>query len=372
MHRGLREFIQWIETHRDTDLVRLNAPATVAELAELEQELGEPLPTDLRLVLTRFNGGKLPNGTLLPAGIGPGTIGATVREYAAKVGKDFLNPDLLLPFFRTEDDSLLAFDRSAGPVADTWPIVDYFPDTGEHNLVYRTFDGFCRVCVANWTSPDFSKDFDLDVYLRQGQRHVSVEQDVGAAHVTVAHASKRLGLPAQALEHYLMAARCIPPLPWCDWEALKIAAILDKDQAAREAASRLSTIGPDSTWARRETTPVKVAEVCAPIAARAPDKRPWLRIFDQLLAQVQNDPDATATVGAIRQAIVNGQEAPAPRHGRQGLVPNTGDTESWWQALRSSYHQGYVRDEDLLLDPGLQPLRRQREFGELLSFRRDF
>ena len=38
-----------------------------------------------------------------------------------------VDPELLLPFHHTELGSYLAFDRSAAPISDTWPIVDFDP-----------------------------------------------------------------------------------------------------------------------------------------------------------------------------------------------------------------------------------------------------
>ncbi len=330
MHRGVRELIEWVEKKRDTDLVRVNPAATATELAEIETALGSPLPTDLRLVLVRFNGGELPNGQLIPAGIGPGTMGATIREYAGKVDADFLSSEILLPFFRTDEGSLLAFDRSAGPVADTWPIVDFDQDSGEHRMVYRTFDGFCRVCVSDFTSDDFGKDFGLDQYLRKGRRHLDVEPDVGAAHATVAHAAKRAGLAKDSLTHYLEAGRCVPPLAWCDWEALKLAVLLEDERAAREAAARLCAIAPAKIWERRETTPVKVAEVLAQVAIEASHPKLWLRHFDTLLFQCKGDEAATRTVHALRDAVTSGQPLPAPTQGRGvTVVPPDADLERY-------------------------------------------
>lgn len=373
MHRGVRDLIDWIEKQRGTDLVRMNPPATTAELAEIETALGSPLPTDLRLVLVRFNGGELPNGQLLPAGIGPGSIGATIREYAGKVDADFLSSEILLPFFRTDEGSLLAFDRGAGPVADTWPIVDFDQSSGEHRLVYRTFDGFCRVCHSDFTSDDFGKDFGLDQYLRKGQRHLDVEPDVAAAHATVAHAAKRAGLADESLRHYIEAARCVPPLPWCDWEALKIAVLLGDERSARDAASRLCTIAPDTAWERRETNPTKVAEVLAQVAIRSRHPKLWLRHFDQLLLQARNDPASQALIGVLRMAVEKGSTLPPATQGRgAGVVPPDDDLERWWATARANYVSGHLRDEDLLLDPALLPLRAAKPVSELLRIRRDF
>ncbi|MCB9619559.1 MAG: SMI1/KNR4 family protein [Sandaracinus sp.] len=339
--------------------MKLNPPASASDIGALEQMLGGPLPADLRLLLSRFNGGTLPAGELLPAGIEPGTIGHTVREYAEAVGGDFLDTELLLPFHRTPEDSLLAFDRSAGPVSDTWPIVDYFQDLQEHRLMYRTFDGWCRVCVSEWTSPDFGEEFTLDTYLRSGERHATIEPDVATAHATVAHALKRSGRPEDALASYLRAARCVPPLPWCDWEALKIAALLRDDGAAFEAADRLCSRAPKARWKQRETKPGRVAEVLAPIAFRMADGGPWLRLVHQLEGQAEGGDKAI--VSAIVQALEAGEDPPSPRPPRkESVLPGGADIDAWWAEAKRAYADGELRDDDLLLDPALIRLGRVR------------
>lgn len=370
MHRGVRELIQWVEANSERPDVRLNPPASSSDIGALEQMLGGPLPADLKLVLSRFNGGTLPAGELLPAGTGPGTIGSTVREYAEAVGGDFLDTELLLPFHRTPEESLLAFDRSAGPVSDTWPIVDYFEDLQEHRLMYRTFDGWCRVCVAEWTSADFGEDFDLDTYLRAGLRHAAVEPDVATAHATVAHALKRSGEADRSLEAYLRAARCVPPLPWCDWEALKLAAILDEPAAALEAAERLCSMAPQTRWKQRETSAARVAEVVAPMAARATDAAPWRRLIGWLEAQASDA--ERGVVAAIREALDQGEPPPDPRPLRPAPVPRQADLDQWWSAVQQGYATGEVRDEDLLLHPDLIGLGRVRSFAPLIRARREF
>src|SRR5688500_19565487 len=86
----------------------------------------------------------------------------------------------------------------------------------------------------------------------------------------------------KALEAYLRGARCIPALPWCDWEALKLAAILGRPVEALEAASRLSARAPEKRWVERSTQPVRVADVVARVAVLDADKVPWVRLFDLL------------------------------------------------------------------------------------------
>jgi len=372
MHQGVKDFIRWLEDHRDHEGVNLNSPATSAELAVMEQQVGAPLPADLRFVLTRFNGGTIPAGTMLPAGIGPGTIDDAMRSFAGQVDADFLDPELPMPFHRTLEGSLLCFDRSAGPVADTWPIVDFYEDTGDMRLVYRTLDGWCRTCVLDWRAPDADEPFSLHKYLSQGLRHVEVEPDVSTAHATVAHALRRAGEPEQALESYLRAARCVPPLHWCDWEALKLAALLDRQREGLEAATRLAARAPAERWADRETTPAQVAYALARLARAATDRDPWIRLLDQLVEQAVGD-EERSQAHAVRRALVHGGPLPAPCPPREvPAVAPQGDLALWWKEARRAYSEGALRDDDLLLDARLEPLAEAQDLTDLLRIRREF
>ncbi len=186
MHRGVRELIRWVQEHDGSDTVKANRPATAKEITALEHQLGAPLPADLKVVLSVFDGATLPNGILLTAAAGGAeSIEAGLEALAAERGVSFLDPELLLPFHRSEIGTYLAFDRSAGPVSDTWPVVDFDPQTGETRLIHRTFDGWCRLCVREWTAEDYAAEFTVDKYLAQGQRHAEIEPDVSIAHVTV-------------------------------------------------------------------------------------------------------------------------------------------------------------------------------------------
>jgi hypothetical protein len=274
MHRGVRDFIRWMEDHREQAGIALQPPAQAKDVQAIEHHVGSPLPADLRIVLGRFNGAVMPAGTLLTAAPGPGaTIESALKEVAAQREASFLDPDLLLPFHRTEQGTVLAFDRSAAPIADTWPIVDFDPETGEVKLVHRTFDGWCRLCFQEWTT-EIDTVFDLDKYLRQGHRHVEIEPDVSIAHVTVAHALRRAGKPALALSGYLHGGRCVPPIPWADWEALKLAALLGDFDAVAEAGGRLAKRTPARIWEQRGTTPSRVAYVLARALRRMPPGAP--------------------------------------------------------------------------------------------------
>jgi hypothetical protein len=357
MHRGVRELVRWVQEHDGSETVNAHRPAAVKEVTALEHQLGAPLPADLKLVLGVFDGAALPNGVLLGASPGPGdTIEAALKELAEVRGVSFLDPELLLPFLRTELGSYLAFDRSAAPVSDTWPVVDYDPGADAARLIHRTFDGWCRLCVREWTAADYAEEFTVDKYLRQGERHAEIESDVSIAHVTVAHALRRAGEPEGSLESYLRAGRCVPAEAWADWEALKLAAVL------RYPA-----------WERRETTPSRVAYTIAKVAPGPGDaQEPWLRILDQLTAQALDDDDRAAAK-AIRRAVVKGSPPPPPSPPCEAAIEiGDGDPTTLLAAVCEAYREGSLREEDLVLDPRLDPLWTTHDPADVLRIRRDF
>jgi hypothetical protein len=161
----------------------------------------------------------------------------------------------------------------------------------------------------------------------------------------------------------------VPPLPWCDWEALKLAVLLRQPSKALEAANRLSTKAPPARWRYRETTPAKVAEVIGRMAAEAPDRAPWLRILDLLVEQA-TAPDLDVVHG-VRRAVSNGEDLPPTRPIRPTVLAPEPEAARLWQAAKLAYERGALRDDDLLLDPALLPLW-QYDLGELLRIRRDF
>lgn len=371
----MREFVRWLEEHRGSGRVSLEPPARAQDIQAIEHHVGSPLPTDLRWVLGRFNGAVTPAGTLLSAAPGPGaTIEAALKEVASQRESSFLDPDALLPFFRTEHGTVLAFDRSAAPVADTWPIVDYDPDSGEVHLVHRTFDGWCQMCVREWTS-DLDTPFDLDKYLREGMRHAEIEPDVSIAHVTLAHALKRAGRPEESLASYLRGGRCVPAIPWADWEALKLAYLLGDLDAVIEAGGRLTRRAPSKVWDLRGTTPSRVAYLLARTLLRAPAaerRASILRMLEPLRCQAKCGEDAAAR-DAILAALSRGAtEIPKPWPEQATAVPALGDLDSWWRAMLESYRAGALRDDDLALDPTYDPLFATHDPAEILRIRRDF
>ncbi len=374
MHRGVREFIRWVQNEDNADLVKAERAATGREVLALEHQLGTPLPADIKIVLGIFDGASLPNGVLLSAQPGPGdTIEAALKELAQESDTSFLDPDLLLPFHRTEAGSYLAFDRTAAPVSDTWPVIDFDLETGEHRLIHRTFDGWCRLCVAEWTAADYGSEFTIEKYLMQGERHALIEPDVSIAHVTVAHALRRAGRPEDSLESYLRAGRCVPAIAWSDWEALKLAALLGLPPQALEASVRLGKRAPTFMWDERETTPSRVAYALATVApAPGAEQEPWLRILDQLVSQALDEEDAAAT-GAIRQAVVTGQATiPRPYPPQDSELELDADLDVAWATCTEAYTQGLLREDDLLLDPRFAPLAERYRLVDLLRIRRGF
>lgn len=374
MHRGVRDYIRWLEDNRTRTDVTLQAPATMRDLTSIEHETGSPIPLDLRLVLGRFNGAVTPAGTLLTAAAGPGsTIEAALKEVAAQRECSWLDPDMLLPFARTEHGAILAFDRSAAPIADTWPIVDYDPESGEVRIVHRTFDGWCRTCVGEWNHPDFDQPFTLDRYIAAGRRHAEAEPDVSIAHVTVGHGLRRAGEPEDALASYLRGARCVPAVPWADWEALKLATTLHDTRAVLETASRLAKRTPEKTWEMRGTTPSRVVYLVArTLRSESPEPRvQYLRAMDHLATQATDDDDRAAVRGII-EAIETHTPLPPPSPPKTNVVPPQPDHEAWWQAMRAAYAAGQLRDDDLALDATYDALVEHHVLGDILRIRRDF
>lgn len=376
MHRGVREFVDWMEGHRGRAGVILNPPAQVHEVQALEHHLGSPLPADLRLVLGRFNGAMTPAGTLLSASSGPGaTMEAALREVAGQQMSSFPDADLLLPFHRTEQGTVLAFDRSAAPLADTWPIVDYDPETGEVRLVHRTFDGWCRLCVSEWVA-ELDVAFDLEKYLRQGRRHVMIEPDVSIAHVTLGHGRKRAGRPDEALASYLRGARCIPAIPWADWEALKLAALLGDVDAVLETGARLAQRTLPHAWQLRGTTPSRVLYVLVRVLqtlAAGSRQSAIEHSAEHLKSQSTSEEEARASEAILSAALRGEASVPAPWPPLPTAVPPLGeDLDTWWTRMNDAYRDGTLRDEDLVLDPAYEPLRARFELVDLLRTRREF
>ncbi len=374
MHRGVSDFIAWLDANQTRSDVKLNPPASLQDLEGIEHQIGAPLPIDMRLVFGRFNGATTPTGTLLMGAPGPGvTVETSLREVANKLGRSFLDSDMLLPFFKTAEGAVLAFDRSAAPLPDTWPVVDFDTETGESRIVHRTFDGWCRMSLLEWQRVD--SDFTLSRYEAQGRDHVAIEPDVSVAHVTLAHAQKRNGLPEVALASYLEAGRCIPSVPWADWEALKLAVLLDVPSALEECALRLCRRAPKALWAKRETNLVQVAYVVARHAQQrvASDQRSsWLRILQRLAYQA-TDASELAVIETMKECATNPKLwLPVPLAKRVGLVPPEADLDAWWARAQAAYRDGTLRDDDLVLDATYAQLEEKFRLVDLLRIRRDF
>lgn len=372
MHRGVQAFVGWLSSNPDFPGVSLGPPATASQLSLIEDSILSPLPADLRLVLQRVNGAVLPSGRLLATdGEAENSIQGTLAELATRTDRPVNDPEVLLPFYRTDDGGILAFDRTAGPVADTWPIVDYYTENDEVRLVHRTFDGWCRLCVSEWTAEDFDAPFSLQKYLAAGKRHVAIEPDVSVAHATVAHAQRRAGAPEKALASYLAAARCVPALPWCDWEALKIAVLLQDARSLLEAAGRLCARAPGGRWAERETDPVKVADVLGHAASWVRPKEALLRLFDQLGGQTLDEADH-AHVAAIRHATHNHSIPPPTRPARALNVTLSDDPSEALASVKAAFVAGQLRDDDLLLHPSLSPIVAAGQGADVLRQPRGF
>lgn len=372
VHRGVQALVGWIDSHNGKAGVTMRPPALPPHLAALEDVLLSPLPSDLRMLLGRHDGGRLPSGVLLSAApsAGADSILETRGALAKQMGRRADDPELPLPFYRSDEGAVLVFDRSAGPVPDTWPISDFHLETRESRLVHRTFDGFCSLCVADWTDSDFDAPFSLDKYLKAGLRHAKMEPDVSAAHATAAHALRRAGRPKDALASYLRAARCLPALAYADWEALKLAVLLGDVPSALEAASRVSSRAPRARWRARETKPVRVAQVLGWLSEEREHRELILRLLDQLASQAEG-PDVAA-IHAVRRAMFTESPMPEPRATRATAVPADPNSAKRWAALELAYREGRVRDEDLLLDPAYGGREADPPLHNLLTIRREF
>lgn len=367
MHRGVQALVSWLAENPSFPGVSLEGPATTAQLAQIQDRILSPLPADLRLILQRANGGRLPSGVLLATDDGADQgLRGTLDELAALTGLKPDDPEVPLPFFRTDDGGILAFDRTAGPVADTWPIIDYYTETNEVRQIHRTFDGWCRACVAEWTAPDFDEPFSLEKYLAAGKRLVEIEPDVSVAHATVAHALRRAGRPEQALQSYLKAARCVPALAWCDWEALKIAVLLHDGRSVVEAGGRLCARAPHTRWKERETTPGRVAEVLGHAAPLVRPIEALLRLYDLLSAQ--------ATTAEERELIGGLRHVARAESGRgtAGSGAIAGDLAADLTRAKEAFLEGRLRDDDLLLDPSWRALVTSGRGREVLAQARRF
>ena len=247
-------------------------------------------------------------------------------------------------------------------------------ESGEVRLVHRTFDGWCRVCVAEWSSADYGAAFTVDKYLRTGLRHVEVEGDVSIAHVTVGHALRRAGQPQAALDSYLRGGRCVPQIPWADWEALKIAVLLDAHDSVVEAGARISKRAPSHVWDARLTTPSRVAYVLARYARalEGEERAPFVRAVEHLIPQAQDEDDLKA-IEAISEALTAGKpDIPLPDPPQDPAMELSGDIAVQWEAMRAAYKAGQLRDEDLVLDPRYDEFAASNPLGDILSIRRDF
>ena len=113
MHRGVQALLSWIVENPDFPGLRLAGPAGPLELPEVEDRVLSPLPTDLRMLLSQHNGGALPTGTLLRAGGGGAdSILGELERLAQLFGRTSDDPELPLPYFRSHERALLAFDRA--------------------------------------------------------------------------------------------------------------------------------------------------------------------------------------------------------------------------------------------------------------------
>jgi hypothetical protein len=187
----------------------------------------------------------------------------------------------------------------------------------------------------------------------------------------VAHALRRAGQPREALQNYLRAARCVPSLAWCDWEALRLSAFLLDMRAGLEAAIRLCARGPEERWADRATTPAAVADVLGILVKHARRKEGTLRLLDQLTEQAPDD-DERVHVSAVRRAVLEGKPLPPTRAPRPTAVAPQADLAAFRAAIEQAYRDGLVRDDELLLDPAYRVLGDPSVLADVLAIARGF
>ena len=107
---------------------------------------------------------------------------------AGRRGVSFLDPELLLPFHRTDTGSYLCFDRSAAPVSDTWPVVDFarpvaMPTMRQRLAVVNTKDNR-RTALRVDQAPVIGEELVLQTFCsgtggRWAERRVRVRGDRG-------------------------------------------------------------------------------------------------------------------------------------------------------------------------------------------------
>lgn len=170
---------------------------------------------------------------------------------------------------------------------------------------------------------------------------------------------------------YLAAASCVPSLPWCAWEALKLAVLLGDVDAGFAAASRLAKRAPREAWESRETTPRRVAELVAMLAIGRPELGPFLHLLDLLLEAA--DEEDVASMAELRLAVREGHVLPDPDPPDvpSGLAPSA-DPAGLWEAARQAYLAGQLRDDHLLFEPAPRSLAATHPVADLLRIRRDF
>jgi hypothetical protein len=164
----------------------------------------------------------------------------------------------------------------------------------------------------------------------------------------------------------------VPAQAWCDWEALKLAALLGDGRAAWESSVRLSARAPHALWKQRETTPALVADVLCVIVGRLDSRRERvLRLCDQLADQADSEREKQH-IAVVRHTLHTDGPVPMPLLPRVASVPPNTDADAWLSTLREAYRKGKVRDEDLLLDPSYAGLRAKFALADVLRVPRAF
>jgi len=190
----------------------------------------------------------------------------------------------------------------------------------------------------------------------------------------VGHALRRAGEPDRALSSYVKGGRCVPPIAWADWEALKLAVILEDWRAAVEVGGRLTKRSRKDTWELRGTTPSRVAYLLARGLKKAKPSDPsqWMRMLDHVSHQGLDDEDKTALAAITAAALDPTAEIPLPSPPQPPALELDPDVDIAFARMREAYGAGQLRDDDLALDPRYDAVASTYPLADVLRIRREF
>ncbi len=197
-------------------LVRLAPPATRAELAAAERELGRPLPPVYAELLSSFNGLDLFGESIVVLGVGAAPFGSLVAANRPP------QPDRLAPgelvFGQTSEGDLLALDPER--------VIRLRPDADE-----RWLEGTDLPC---WLEASIARE--EVVYDREGEFKLEAFEPDGE--VTAAYGLKQAE----------RAVRKDPGSAFAQYELGQALRRLDRLDRAQAALARAGALDPDNPW----------------------------------------------------------------------------------------------------------------------------